>query len=276
MLSQLARNKRLRTWEKYDEELEAARAAEAAAEVVEASGSSEVGHVTVTEMISPVSFWVQQPGSEKQIEEITDRLSKIVSNPQPGFSVKTGEVCVAKFSADGAWYRAAVEARKGDMCTVRFIDFGNQEDVSTADMLPLPSTVPSHQQIPAQAIEYKLAYIKVGRLPRCARRALAGVYGQACKAVGGRRRERATAPVPALWSCDLIPVCGLLPCCRVLSPDVLCVGRRRATLTSWRRPTTTWRTSWPPATGKSGRASNLRSARAVAMPLLSTRYLARM
>lgn len=162
MCAQLARNKRLRTWEKYDEELEAARAAEAAADVVEASGSSEVGHVSVTEMISPVSFWVQQPGSEKQIEEITDRLSKIVANPQPGFSVKTGEICVAKFSADGAWYRAAVEARKGDKCTVRFIDFGNQEDVSTADMLPIPSTVPSHQQIPAQAIEYKLAYIKVG------------------------------------------------------------------------------------------------------------------
>jgi hypothetical protein len=157
---QLARTKRLRTWEKYDQELEAARAAESAAELVE-TGSTELGHVTITEMISPVSFWAQVPGSEKQIDHITERLAAMNTNPVPGFTVKTGETCVAKFSADGAWYRAVVESRKGDKCTVRFIDFGNMEDVSTSDMRPLGATVPSPSQIPAQAIEYKLAYIKV-------------------------------------------------------------------------------------------------------------------
>lgn len=156
---ELARNKRLRTWEKYDQELEAARAEEAAAEVVMESGG-ELGHVTVTEMMSPVSFWVQLPGSDKHIDTITERLASLSTNPSAGLTCKTGDICVAKFSADGAWYRAAIEAKKGDKCTVRFIDFGNQEDVSTADLLPMPSTVPAPSQIPAQAVEYKLAYIK--------------------------------------------------------------------------------------------------------------------
>jgi hypothetical protein len=162
----MAKNKRLRTWDKYDDELEAARVAESAAELIE-GGSGDMGHVTVTEMISPVSFWVQVPGSEKQLDHITERLALMNTNPVPGFTVKTGEICVAKFSADGAWYRAAVEARKGDRCTVRFVDFGNQEDVTTGDMRPLPATVPSTSQIPAQAIEYKLAFIKVLSLPFC-------------------------------------------------------------------------------------------------------------
>ena len=65
----MAKNKRLRTWDKYDDELEAARAAESAAELIE-GGSGDMGHVTVTEMISPVSFWVQVPGSEKQLDHI--------------------------------------------------------------------------------------------------------------------------------------------------------------------------------------------------------------
>mmetsp|Transcript_2017 Transcript_2017/g.6126 ORF Transcript_2017/g.6126 Transcript_2017/m.6126 type:complete len:896 (-) Transcript_2017:3840-6527(-) len=156
-----AQQARLRTWERYDAELEAARAAEAAAEVVE-HASQEMSMVTVVEMLSPVSFYVHAAGVDKQIELLTDRLANAkLDGSKSDFSPKVGEACVAKFSADNQWYRAQVEARKADSFLVLFRDFGNREEVKLKDLRPIPSSVPSFQQIPPQAVEYKLAYVKV-------------------------------------------------------------------------------------------------------------------
>ena len=288
----MAQNKRLRTWEKYDQELEAARTAESAAELVENSGGSELGHVTITEMISPVAFWVQVPGSEKQIDHITERLAAMVVNPVAGFTAKMGEMCVAKFSADDAWYRAAVEARKGDRCTVRFIDFGNSEDVLTCDMRPVPSTVPGHSQIPAQAIEYKLAFIKVAcaplfgclRLPRgccllflllppvCVRFPLWQLLPCRGRELKGRttcRRSNVKATPQRL--CALPP--SVFAATRKPRHEWTIIlfemtgGRRRVTPNCCKRPTSICKTSCRKAKGRWELVWSLRSALVNAMPL---------
>eukprot|EP00288_Rhodomonas_lens_P017705 CAMPEP_0177709398 /NCGR_PEP_ID=MMETSP0484_2-20121128/10781_1 /TAXON_ID=354590 /ORGANISM="Rhodomonas lens, Strain RHODO" /LENGTH=894 /DNA_ID=CAMNT_0019221011 /DNA_START=35 /DNA_END=2719 /DNA_ORIENTATION=+ len=155
-----AQQKRLRTWEKYDAELEAEKAAAEAAEVVESATSGEATQVTVTEVVDAVTFYVHPTGAEQQIAYVADRLAAMVVKEDGEFRPKVGEVVCAKFSADDLWYRARVEARKGDTCSVLFIDYGNGEDVPVSRLRPLPSSVPTPVACPPQALEYKLAYIK--------------------------------------------------------------------------------------------------------------------
>jgi len=155
-----AQAQRLRTWDKYDAELEAEKAAAEAAEVVEAAASGEATQVTVTEVVDPVTFYVHPAGAEQQIAHVADRLATMAVKDDAEWRPKVGEVVAAQFSADGLWYRGRVEARKGDACTVLFVDYGNGEDVPLSCLRPLPPSVPSTAACPAQALEYKLAYIK--------------------------------------------------------------------------------------------------------------------
>ena len=161
-----AQMKRLRTWEKWDAEQEALRAAESALELVDIGGGGEASEVTVTEMVDPVTFQVHSAGAEQQLKYIGDRLAAAGLPAAPsapaadGWRPKVGEPCVAQFSADRAWYRARVEGRSGDGFQVLFIDYGNSETVPAARLRPIPAGVPSPAQVPAQAAEFRLAYIK--------------------------------------------------------------------------------------------------------------------
>jgi len=107
---------------------------------LQVSGTSELGHVTlkipgqksfelelvtITKILSPDAFWVQKPASKKHVDLITERLAAMSTDSVPqasawplvAITAKMGEMCVARFDADGTWYRAAVEARKvGSVC----------------------------------------------------------------------------------------------------------------------------------------------------------------
>eukprot|EP00281_Chroomonas_sp_CCMP1168_P008191 CAMPEP_0206267944 /NCGR_PEP_ID=MMETSP0047_2-20121206/31432_1 /ASSEMBLY_ACC=CAM_ASM_000192 /TAXON_ID=195065 /ORGANISM="Chroomonas mesostigmatica_cf, Strain CCMP1168" /LENGTH=890 /DNA_ID=CAMNT_0053696207 /DNA_START=148 /DNA_END=2823 /DNA_ORIENTATION=+ len=158
-----AQSKRLRTWENYDSELEAMRASEAV-EQIELGGPAEAQEVTVVEMCDAVRFYVHEASAPKQLDLIGDRLAQMApAATDSAWRPKIGDVCAAKFSADNCWYRARVEGRKADKCDVFFVDYGNSDTVAVADMRPLPSSVPSMVQCPAQAVEYKLAHIKLPR-----------------------------------------------------------------------------------------------------------------
>jgi staphylococcal nuclease domain-containing protein 1 len=171
----VAQAKRLRTWEKWDAEVEAAKAAEAANEVIENS-AGEAAPVTISEMVSATEFFVHAAGSAKQLEYVAERLAAMpLDSTQGGWVPKNGEVCAAVFSADGAHYRARVEGRKGDVFSVTFVDFGNGEDVPKDKMRPLPASVPTLAQVPAQALDYKLAFVKVPREAEAQREAAAFV-----------------------------------------------------------------------------------------------------
>lgn len=158
-----AQSKRLRTWETYDAEVESARAAAEALEAVEIAGPAEAEEVTVVEMRDAVNFYVHAGSAPKQLEYIGTRLAEMGKSGGDSFRAKVGDVVAAKFSQDGDWYRARVEAKKGDKYEVHFVDYGNADTVQQGDLLPLGSTVPSIVAVPPQAIEYKLAHIKLGK-----------------------------------------------------------------------------------------------------------------
>ena len=76
-----------------------------------------------------------------------------------------GELISAKFSEDSAWYRAEVIEVKGrsDGARVRFVDYGNVEDVNVASMYALPVVLLSYRVI---GVKCRLA--GVGKLaPAC-------------------------------------------------------------------------------------------------------------
>ena len=98
--------------------------------------------VLVTEVSSPAKFYVQAANSAGRIDELcTSLFTHFTSNkPQP-LTQPPGVGCLfcAKFSQDGAWYRAEILDCSADSCRVRFIDFGNTETVRLSDMTECPS-----------------------------------------------------------------------------------------------------------------------------------------
>ena len=73
-----------------------------------------------------------------------------------GFTPRGGELVSAKFS-DGAWYRAKIRRSSAvkKEAEVTFIDYGNQDTVSFANIRPLDSRFRS---LPGQAHEARLRY----------------------------------------------------------------------------------------------------------------------
>ena len=59
------------------------------------------------------------------MEELREEMEN--NPPLPGaYTAKKGDVCAAKFSQDGQWYRAKVEKLDaGGQATVLFTDYGN-------------------------------------------------------------------------------------------------------------------------------------------------------
>lgn len=73
-----------------------------------------------------------------------------------GFTPRGGELVSAKFS-DGAWYRAKIRRSSAikKEAEVTFIDYGNQDTVSYANIRPLD---PRFRSLPGQAHEARLRY----------------------------------------------------------------------------------------------------------------------
>lgn len=165
-------------WKDYKPEVAAAEAATAAA----AAGSSGAGNGTVaprTEYVDclvsdvrdptetePFGFSIQILNDEiKQLETLMEEFAIHHKSPAasvaPGFTPRGGDLVSAKFSADGAWYRAQVRrtypsAKEAD---VIFVDYGNRETVSFRDIRPLDSARFGRQRLPPQSHEARLAFV---------------------------------------------------------------------------------------------------------------------
>jgi len=78
----------------------------------------------------------------------------------PGFTPRSGELVSARFSGDGNWYRAKARrispAKKEAELT--FIDYGNQETVSFANIRPLDE---KFRALPGQAQDARLSFVKL-------------------------------------------------------------------------------------------------------------------
>ncbi|KAF4101919.1 tudor domain-containing 6 [Onychostoma macrolepis] len=93
-----------------------------------------VSDIYVSHCNSLSSFFVQLASDEDEIFSLLDKLNSAqLSDAQVELDLlQSGDLVVAEYPADGAWYRAVVQNKKNGMVQVQFIDFGNE-----ATLLPL-------------------------------------------------------------------------------------------------------------------------------------------
>lgn len=90
--------------------------------------------IYVSHCNSPSNFFVQLASDEDEIFSILDKLNSapLSDTPVELDLLQSGDLVVAEYPVDGAWYRAVVQNKKKGMVQVQFIDFGNE-----ATLLPL-------------------------------------------------------------------------------------------------------------------------------------------
>jgi len=156
---ELAKKNRKNVWANYDQKAEDERRRKAVEEHSESrKPKQEIVHVMVTEIIDGGSFYAQVINQEaQQLEELMKSLS--VQDTTEAHSPAVGELVKAQFTADDAWYRAAVTGTtpEGEF-NVHYIDYGNVESLPASRIRKLD---PSFKQLAPQAQLAKLAYVRV-------------------------------------------------------------------------------------------------------------------
>ena len=166
-----ARGKKLGLWAHQAEEAPADDEADA--------GDGNDFPVVVSDVHSGQLFYIQQ---QAQVADIEARLA--AAAPAGGHSPAVSSLCLAQFSADERWYRARV--LRSDCATVRqvrFIDYGNVEEVPTSRLAALD---PSLAAVPAAAQPARLAFLAVPALDQDCGLAAAELLGSLTG--GGRAR----------------------------------------------------------------------------------------
>jgi len=114
---------------------------------------------------SPRAVWLQLDPSVS--EKLMQRVSQYTSKPEfknvPPLNPRTGDNCLALFSEDSNWYRALVKFVDPEthLCTIHYIDFGNEDFVHPKDLRPLPV----HLMEPYPGLALKCALDGADRLP---------------------------------------------------------------------------------------------------------------
>ncbi|NXG22244.1 TDRD1 protein, partial [Grallaria varia] len=116
--------------------------------------------VCVTEIVSPDLFYAT-PVHTKENREIYRELASLGvycrSCKQKSFHPKLGEVCCARFSGNGLWYRAVVLEASQSAVKVLYADYGNTETLPLSEVLPITD---SFLKLPFQTLLCSLAGIQ--------------------------------------------------------------------------------------------------------------------
>jgi survival of motor neuron-related-splicing factor 30 len=84
--------------------------------------------------------------SPPQTSLVAAPVTTLSSSPS-FFSI--GTVCESRYSVDGTWYKAKIDSiLEGGMYQVTYLDYGNQEIVSIADIRPLKDIVKQSKNLP--------------------------------------------------------------------------------------------------------------------------------
>ncbi|CAF1282947.1 unnamed protein product [Adineta steineri] len=122
---------------------------------------SRFRRVVVTHLTTELKVYVQFSEQGSKVEQLQSELRDIFSQTKPvgGHVPKKGELLAARFTADNEWYRARVEKIEGNnRISVYFVDYGNREIIT--DLGRLTTLPPGFSQLPTQAHEYDLAYVR--------------------------------------------------------------------------------------------------------------------
>ncbi|XP_026689902.2 tudor domain-containing protein 1-like [Ciona intestinalis] len=101
----------------------------------------------ISHVNNPCDFYcqiVQQSLADlsNYLQEMTDYFS--THNATDRWNIDVGTICAAQFTEDKMWYRAVV-LNINEKIQVRFVDYGNTEEVSKAQVRPLPEQFQSLQ-----------------------------------------------------------------------------------------------------------------------------------
>ena len=94
---------------------------------------------TVTHVESPSEFYCQLPSLTSTAENLLNSLYTFYAEDNAGEALedlKIGTTCAARFT-DGSWYRAKINSLTPEGGTVSYVDYGNREVVSVADLRAL-------------------------------------------------------------------------------------------------------------------------------------------
>ena len=85
----------------------------------------------VTTIFSPYCFFAQLLKDKNKFLDFEDKLQEFYANPLPDLILKrprVGQMCIAKYSVDEAWYRAVIKETDYDSRSVKvfFIDYGRR------------------------------------------------------------------------------------------------------------------------------------------------------
>jgi staphylococcal nuclease domain-containing protein 1 len=118
--------------------------------------------VRVTEVLSATHFYFQRADSVKDIERVDELLSALNPSELEKGPVTEGDIVLALFAADDAWYRGKVVKYNKDKqeATILYIDYGSSETISNAHIRPLPKDS-EIVKIKPTAVEAKLAFINL-------------------------------------------------------------------------------------------------------------------
>lgn len=121
----------------------------------------------VSEVIDGNTFYVQD-AAEPRLSWLAQELASLDLDKAsaPTSVLRAGDKCVAKYDADGQWYRAVVDKAHGaDPTTpeydITFMDFGNGARVKSGSIRPMDAALAA---VAPQAHKATLAYVKAPSL----------------------------------------------------------------------------------------------------------------
>lgn len=119
--------------------------------------------IRVTEIIDSSHLYMQTSDAKINLQKIDSLLEKLNLDEKPSFNPpKSGDLCFAKYTYDGQWYRAKVTnvQPKNSTVTVDYIDFGNSEVLSFTSIRAVEKNSISTEllSIPPQVKEVYFAF----------------------------------------------------------------------------------------------------------------------
>lgn len=109
--------------------------------------------VFVSHVNSPASFYCQLVQNSEKLDTLLGEIEEQAEMFDPVNFLSEGMACMAKYSADEAWYRSVIARVSGNTADVLFVDYGNSESTSKDDICNIP---PGLFKLEAQAIHCRL------------------------------------------------------------------------------------------------------------------------
>ncbi|XP_043533014.1 tudor domain-containing 6 isoform X2 [Chiloscyllium plagiosum] len=111
-------------------------------------GQTIEGYITAAE--SPSYFWCQY--SSPEVQMLSRKMQEVgvlgVTNRELLSDISVDDSCFCKYCEDGQWYRAEVKKVKGNIISLQYVDYGNEDDVGIEQMKKMPKEL---LKIPTQS-----------------------------------------------------------------------------------------------------------------------------